>query len=187
MFKGGKTYMTYQQMTFIDGLEEKPSPVYRGGSLASRTAKQENVKRLLTSVISGRKCDELLVKFGPDGSLLKMCGGFYQAKMDGSLEEFSGTFPTWGLMLDGAVYGLQSLERFTTEKGLELLPTPVKSDTWVMNLKSTEWNGSNKHSMTLIQALRRGKSDAIYLNPNFCEMLMGFPVGWTELEASETP
>lgn len=31
MFQGGETYMTYQQMTFIDGLGEKQSPLYRGG------------------------------------------------------------------------------------------------------------------------------------------------------------
>ena len=166
----------------MKGQDKKQQPLYQGGSLASLTAKQENVKRLLTNVIYGLKCGELLARFDQSGSLLKMYGDYCQVKMDGSLEEYVGTFPIWGMTLDGAVYELQSLARFTIEKGLELLPTPVKSDTWVMNLSSTEWDGSNKHSMTLIQALRRGNNSATYLNPNYCELLMGFPIGWTELE-----
>ena len=175
--------MSSQQMTFLDEQEEEQRLLYRGGSHASRIAKQENVEHLLMNVISGRKCGELLARFDQDGSLLKMFAGCCQVKMDGSLEEYSGTFPIWGMTLDGCVYGLPNLEQFTIEKGLELLPTPVKSDTWVMNLKSTEWDGSNKHSMTLIQALKRGKNDAMYLNQSYCEMLMGFPIGWTELDA----
>ena len=160
--------------------------LYRGGSRANRTAKQESVRLLLTSVICGLKCGGLLTKLSPNGSWVKMYGDYCQARMDGSFEEYSGTFPTWGLMLDGVAYELPISERSTEEKDWELLPTPVAADAWVASLKSTQWTGANKHSMTLIQALNRGGGNATYLNPNFCEILMGFPIGWTELNALET-
>jgi hypothetical protein len=48
--------------------------------------------------------------------------------MDGSFEEYLGTLPTWGMMLDGVVTGLPMSEQFTPENGSPLLPTPVASD-----------------------------------------------------------
>jgi len=35
--------------------------------------------------------------------------------------------------------------------------------------------------------LMEGKPITGSLNPEFVEWLMGFPIGWTELEPSETP
>mgnify|MGYP007071577764 CR=1 FL=1 len=37
------------------------------------------------------------------------------------------------------------------------------------------------------EGLRTSSKDPIYLNPSFAEAIMGFPIGWTELSASETP
>lgn len=173
--------MNSQQMTLFAEQESDHPLLYQGGSLVSLTAKAANVERLLTSVICGTKCGELLATLTPNGSWAKMYGEYCQVKMDGTLEEYSGTFPLWGTMSDGAVYGHPSLEPFTVENGLELLPTPVRSNTWIGQMKNVEWDGTNKHSMTLMQALKRGGGGATYLNPNFCELLMGFPIGWTEL------
>ena len=170
----------------MKGQDSKQSMLYQGGSRANRIAKQENVKQVLTNVIYGLKCGELLAKLDRSGLWLKMYGDYCQVKMDGSLEEYSGTFPTWGLMLDGAVYELPISEQSTEEKEWELLPTVAACAAWYGNLKKVEWNGENKHSMTLIQALKRGGDDATNLNPNFCEILMGFPIGWTELSPLET-
>lgn len=36
------------------------------------------------------------------------------------------------------------------------------------------------------EGLRSGLKDPIYLNPYFAEVSMGFPIGWTELDALET-
>lgn len=76
--------------------------LFQGGSHASRTALQESVKRLVTSVICGRKCGALLEKLNPDGSWEKTCGDYCQVKMDGFLDEFSGTWPQLGTMRAGA-------------------------------------------------------------------------------------
>lgn len=37
------------------------------------------------------------------------------------------------------------------------------------------------------EGLRTCEDDPIYLHPCFAEAVMGFPIGWTELEAPETP
>ena len=148
--------MNSQQMTLFAEQESDHPLLYQGGSLVSLTAKAANVERLLTSVICGTKCGELLATLTPNGSWAKMYGEYCQVKMDGTLEEYSGTFPLWGTMSDGAVYGHPSLEQFTVENGLELLPTPVRSNTWIGQMKNVEWDGTNKHSMTLMQALKRG-------------------------------
>jgi hypothetical protein len=37
------------------------------------------------------------------------------------------------------------------------------------------------------EGLRISEDDPIYLHPSFAEAAMGFPIGWTELEAAETP
>ena len=37
------------------------------------------------------------------------------------------------------------------------------------------------------EALRTSKGNPAYLNPSFVEAIMGFPIGWTELNASEMP
>ena len=155
--------------------------LYQGGSHANLIAKLENVRHLLTSVICGRKCGELLAKLDRNGSWAKMYGDYCQVKMDGSLEEYSEIYPTWGLMLDGAVYELRMPVQSTEEKEWELLPTVITSDSWTQTLKTTEWNGQSKHSMRLIQALNLGKEKQMNLNPNYLEVLMGFPIGWTEL------
>ena len=87
-----------------------------------------------------------------------------------------------------------------------MLPTPTKFDATCGDLKGKEWNGENRHSIKLIQAVKllptpvahdaKGTSPADYkrhtpplaclaggsLNPNWIEWLMGFPTGWTDLE-----
>lgn len=37
------------------------------------------------------------------------------------------------------------------------------------------------------EGLRTCATDPIYLHPSFAEAVMGFPIGWTELEPAETP
>ena len=41
------------------------------------------------------------------------------------------------------------------------------------------------HGAKMSEALRTYESDAQYLHPSFAEVVMGFPLGWTEPEQSE--
>lgn len=91
-----------------------------------------------------------------------------------------------------------------------MLPTPTRFDATCGDLRSKEWNGRNRHAIKLIQAVKllptptahdaKDISAADYnrhtpplgcvaggsLNPTWIEWLMGFPIGWTDLEHSET-
>lgn len=90
-----------------------------------------------------------------------------------------------------------------------LFPTPTKFDSTCGDLKGKEYTGGSLHAMKLIQAAKLlptpnaqnakangeihgegGQSlDVLVggrLNPTWVEWLMGFPLGWTDLGASET-
>lgn len=68
-----------------------------------------------------------------------------------------------------------------------LLPTPQCFDAESTMLKGKEYNGDNKHSEKLGQAILRTSGIAGQLNPQFVEEMMGYPIGWTELSPSATP
>ena len=170
-----------QQSLFENEQDCKQSPAYRGGSHANLTALQESVKRLVTSVTSGRSTGESLAKLGPDGLWLKMYRGYYQAKMDGSFEEYSEILPTWGLMLGGVLIQPHGLAPYIDESEFLLLPTPTAS-MWKGAAKN-RYVGSKHYKASFTQeALRNGPDDAQYMNPNYCEILMGYEVGHTALD-----
>ena len=183
--------MTLQQQTLLPGQDLKPLTVYRGGSHASRTALQESVKRLLTSVICGRNTGESLVKLNPDGLWLKTYQGYFQAKMDGSFETYSEILPKWGLMLDGQLFLHHGLEPRIDENGYLLLPTPTAEQMsyWESARIMVAGNKRRKSGvkigtslswfMAKWHLLNGGKAEGIP-NPSFAEKVMGFPLGWTD-------
>ena len=174
--------MTLQQQTLLPEQDSEQSIVYRGGSHASRTALQESVKRLLTSVTCGRNTGESLAKLSPDGLWLKMYQGYCQARMDGSFEEYSGTLPKWGLMLDGQLYRPQALEPYIDESGWRLLPTPTASD-----FKGGCWRKTAKRQGDSLRAFLhpfyKGQQRTTWPNPRYVEQMMGYPEKWTDLDA----
>ena len=168
-----------------NGQDWKQSTVYQGGSPASRTALQESVRRLLTSVICGSKCGEPLAKLSRDGSWVRMYEGYCQARMDGSFEEYCGILPKWGMMSGGVLYPLPQLEPCIDESGWRLLPTITTSDCKGGCLrKNSKKQMSNLKEFVYIFSDEQTRS--IYLNTQFCESLMGFSKGWTELKPLET-
>lgn len=168
------------QLNLFGTEESEKSPCYRGGSLANLIALQESVKRLLTSVICGRSTGESLAKLDQNGCWLKMYQGYYQARMDGSFEEYSEICPSWGLMLDGVLIRPVGLEPYIDESEFSLLPTPTSS-MW-KGAAAKRYKGSKYYKASYTQeALRNGPDDARYINPNFVDILMGFPDKWTDL------
>lgn len=162
-------------------------------SRANRTALQENVWRLLMSVICGENLQESFAKSGPDGSWLRTYQGCCQVSMDGFSDEFSGTWPQWGTMRDGECFRLFTQAWPTNAKEFALLPTPTASDgmAWMIGSDLT-------HTMRSVFQRERGKSKrTCYLTAlcgysadqtaDFYETMMGFPPHWTDLNASETP
>ncbi len=174
--------MGYQQMSFLrePELEKACLPVFQGASHASRIRLQECVRHLVMNVTYGRSSGESLAKLSPDGLWLRMFGDCFQVNLEGFFEEYSGIFPTWGMMLDGVVTGLQMSEQFIPEKGLELLPTPTASD-WRGCARERHIGGRNNHTSIPAEKLRTGRECPIYMNPNYYEIIMGLPIMWTEL------
>ena len=185
------------------------SPV---GSLANLIPLQESVRRLLTIVTSGPRLPVSFARFDRDGSSGKTCLVSSTPSLDGSLAAFSGTWPTWGIALDGACGELPTLERCTSGSESSLLPTPATRDhhaqgagmntaarsaslaTVVQKMWPTPSanedaagtpNGKMQKMLGNHPDIRASGSGT--LNPTWVEWLMGFPLGWTALEPSEMP
>lgn len=230
---------------------------------ASRTLSPGSAEPPMTTATSGPKCSESFARLNPDGSWLRMCQGYCQARLDGSLEEFSGTWPKAGIVLAGTAYQRQPLARRIEEseslssqswptpragkitdeqeeswrkrqaKGdvatppltlaVKMWPTVTQSDgsggpgcsgrSGGANLRTAaQWRtptagmvdqARGRDSQAMRKALDKGQSFPLaaqthaeetasvqsggQLNPDWVECLMGFPVGWTQLEHTSGP
>lgn len=146
-------------------------------------------KRLASN--DDRHSQNALACLAPNGSWVKMYQDCYQVKMDGSLEEFCKTWPKWGTAQDGAAIPLPGLAPFIDESGFSLLPTPLATDS-EGGADLPNWEGGNTRRISK----KTGKSYGIKLrgvlcklfhiqrpHPQIYEAIMGFPIGWTELDA----
>ena len=184
-----------------------------------------------TNAGSGRSSCESYARLGPDGCWLRMYQDSCQLKMDGSLEECSGTWPRAGTMRNGIVYRRQPLVPRISAIGSLYWPTPVQDGDRTTDYKQgghslgahvRRWPtpqayshgpNSNPPGITKLDIEVRGMyptplpSDVTggrttkgkdrqdetglrqavggQLNPTWVEWLMGFPLGWTDLEDSE--
>ena len=178
--------MDYQQMSLFDEQGKKQSQLYQGASLANRTALQDCVRHLMMNVTYGLSTGELLTKLSPNGLWLKMYEGYCQVKMDGSFEEYSEILPTWGLMLDGAVFALPMSEQYIPEKGLQLLPTPTATDYKggaIRKRKEFQMSCLRHYLHFFFHGTDRRTT---YPHPAFVEKMMGFPKDWSNLKDMET-
>ena len=116
--------MTYKPLTesrgqelltlYLAGFPAKTS-VPRGGGQALMENDQE----------CGEKWHASFTKYDPDLSLWKT----HQCLLLGGLEEFSETWPQWGLMRDGECWEQQTLEHHIKETVFGFyVPTPTSSD-----------------------------------------------------------
>lgn len=103
-----------------------------------------------------------------------------QTSLFAGLDEFSENWPRWGLMRDGECWERMPLALHISENGSGSLPTPVKYD-------STP-GGPNNHYKGLGWMAKHqwAKAPRGGLNPAWVEWLMGWPIGWTELQPLAT-
>lgn len=90
--------------------------------------------------------------------------------------------------------GTRSAEGLTKGHQLELqdqirmLPTPQVFDATAGMLIGKEYNGKTAHAEKLGQAInRRGRTTGLKLQPDFVGWMMGYPLGYLDLEAGEMP
>lgn len=110
-----------------------------------------------------------------------LCWRTWQLCLLEGLTRYSERWPRSGLMLNGIVYRQQPLVPRTKETECLSLPTLGKNEGKGSSrnryLGSPHFRGSKAS-----EGLRTCETDPIYLHPCFAELLMGFPIGWTDLE-----
>ena len=139
--------------------------------------------------VFGLKCLDVLAIYDPSSQSLKMCQPSLNEGESKSLDHL----PNQGMMLNGKLYLQNKLELDTSENeyGLwrtdqvrnpKLFPTPIASDSK---------DRGNMSNPSIKKRIKLGKQVSLSmcvsetsgsLNPNWVEWLMGYPIGYTELE-----
>jgi len=168
---------------------------------ASPIALQEKVRAMVTSATCGAKWHELSLNFGHVGLSVKTFQDYSQEAMDGISVVSCPALPKWGIRSHGGFGELvMSAHRRKHEKDCLLWPTPTvcgnynrkgASKTsgdglatavrlWSTPLASDTGHRKKKFAQggTALSCQVSGK-----LNPTWVEWLMGFPLGWTDLDA----
>ena len=215
------------QPTFFDGME-LPLMSSRAASRAKTLALQESKPEWAREPVaaSGPKSSDLLASYHPATSSWRTSQTCLVAlaKNEGDgLAEFSETWPSAGMMQNGATYQLAWSLPPTGESESGSWPTPRKctamaakitpasawdagrfpnSETmvgrslWPTPQKSDNRDRGNLSSPAIARRKAKGKQLMLSqvvsdqsgaLNPPWVEWLMGFPIGWTDLQHSETP
>jgi len=104
------------------------------------------------------------------------------------LPQSSAIFGRSATMLSGIVSPLMPLVRLTrgTDSGLQRWPTPTSRD-WKDGSAKACRNVDPNCLLGRVVHSRENYQTTGSLTPMFCEWLMGFPIGWTELNNSATP
>lgn len=142
---------------------------------------QEAWKELTESEADcGLKCIEFVGKLDLNTSSLKTA----QLSLYEDLSKSYATFPKSGMMRNGNVYRTSLLDTHTGERESTLLPTPTKSDhkaTFAKVEALTRYleSGHQIRAMDILAQKGFLKSERIAI----LEMMMGFEIGHTELEA----
>ena len=166
--------MTFKPLT--EDLGEKLLTLFRGVFLAKIFQPLEKGQESMENEVEcGEKWRGSFTKYDPDLSLWKT----HQCSLLGDLEEFSETWPQWGLMRDGECWEQQTLAHPTNERESGLSgkwPTPTAH-----NAKEGAFPAEYNRKTLTLAAEVGGK-----LNPSWVEWLMGWPLGWTDLRQLET-
>ena len=194
--------MTYEQLQ-MNGLPISESELRQSsqqGFPANLTALQEKVSAIVTIVTSGERLQELSEKFVRAGSSGRIRPVYSQEAISGTSVECLTTLPRWGIRLDGEYGALVTSALYIEESEYSFLPTPTASDglaytriskknvqrTIYRQHHSRIFGAKSQHTKRLIEYL------AYFGTPlnRICElyeMIMGFPLGWTDLDALEAP
>lgn len=182
------------------------------GSHAPTSARQEEAPASPeNSLGSGWRWPESFARFDRDSSSWRT----RQFSLLGVLEPYSATWPRWGTMRDGECSALTMPELRTSESGFgSLLPTPTAQSGGYNRSKSQGRVGPIRPSLEMMarhamwptprasarenrQTKRTPSQEAGHhglslaaeaggpLNPTWVELLMGWPMSWTDLNPME--
>lgn len=84
---------------------------------------------------------------------------------------------------DGAKGIAHGVKKGYLDAKIAMLPTPPTTDCTTQGLKD---GYKREHSIASVAERLSGMSLGLKLRPNFVEWMMSFPIGWTDLNVSET-
>ena len=152
---------------------------YLAGFPVKTLAQQERAQESPGSAaVCGHTWRGLSVKFCRDSSTWKTA----QCLWDEDLHWSSVTLPRWGMTANGECWERMTWVRPMSVSACGSWPTPQRVD-----YKGTSTN--SKFDQRVRQAKVWGQGEivgTIYPNPTAYEVLMGWPVGWTDLKPLET-
>jgi hypothetical protein len=158
----------------------------RAKTLALLESKQGSAKE--QEVDCGVSAFALLASYDPNTQSLKTsqtCFLGHQNNLEDGLAQFSQTWPPSGMMRNGKIYQRQPWALPIADQESGLLPTPTASQWRGAARKRFKGSPNYKGSFT-VEALRHSIECPQYINPDFVEVIMGFPIKWTELKPVET-
>jgi hypothetical protein len=151
---------------------------YLAGFHAKTSQQQEKVQELMENDQEcGEKWLASFVKYDHDSSLWRT----HQCSLLGDLEEFSETWPQWGLMRNGECWEQIPLDMPITEPEFGWWPTPTVSDSSGAG-RAGPRKGANISSLK--DYLSKWYRLA-YPPVSTTEYMMGWPLGWTDLKPLE--
>ena len=175
--------MTYKPL--MENRGEELLTLYLAGFHAKTLVPQEKAQELTENEAEcGEKWHASLAKYNPDLFLWKT----HQDSLLGDLDEFSETWPAWGLMRNGECWEAKNLAHHIqgTEFGF-LHPTPLKTDGFKFLtfrkesvLKATY--GMHRNSIAYWMTVHHGKIPSA----EWIYWVMGWPSGWASLKPLET-
>ena len=156
--------------------------LFAGDFLANQSQTRENAKgsQRLHNLVCGTNSTESFAYYDRDTSSWKTC----QQSFLTDLESFLETWPRQGITVNGVAFQHRMLEPVTRETGFGLLPTPCardyKDSGENMNYKKAAEKGRLPGVIVESRSNKTGKDT--YLNPRFVEEMMGYPIGYTEIQ-----
>jgi len=168
--------MTCEPLTESRG--EELLTLYLAAFHAPTFPQQEKEQELMEKPLEcGEKWRGSFTKYDQDSRSWKT----HQCSLLGGLDEFSETWPQWGLMRDGECWEAEIVGQFIdeTEFGLSL-PTPGKNE-FAGTSKKRFINSPHFRGAKTAEALRTCESEPSYSHPLFLEKIMGWPTMWTGL------
>lgn len=157
-----------------------PSQYYQADFLASHTLLSENDWQKTTNGTCGQSSCESLENCGRSMLLVKTLMASFQQYM-------SPFAPTWSEKVTKSgrlVFRLSLSERTIKDTGFVFLASPRASQDFKPIRKQTPQENNGKHGNALCAALGIICPERIgqYINPQFAEWMMGFPLGWGGIE-----
>ena len=178
---------------------------------------QERVSAIVTSVTCGERLQDVSENFARAGSSVRIRPVCSPDLVKGTSQEYLPTLPRLGIALGGEYGALAMSERLTSERGcsssvgtptctatkrsakfregrtpnlqefVEKFPTPLASSWGSKGCKNILQRRVDDGTITAEEKKKMVSDNGGKLNPTWVEWLMSFPLGWTELDASETP